>query len=72
MCLAIRFPIVLFLLPFPVLFLSLVIIIIGALGYEMTSLTAFEAGALSLVLFLLEYSLRPFKAVLKRLMMSAI
>jgi hypothetical protein len=30
-----------------VLFLSLVIIIIGALSYEMTSLTAFEAGALS-------------------------
>ena len=32
---------------FPCFFLFLVIIIIGALCYEMTSLTTFEAGALS-------------------------
>jgi hypothetical protein len=38
----------------------------------MTSLTAFEAGALFLVLFLLGYSLRPLSAVLKRLMIMAI
>ena len=54
------------------LFLSLVIIIIGALCYEMTSLTAFEQERFPLVLFLLGYFLRPFKAVLKRLMMRAI
>jgi hypothetical protein len=45
--LALGLPVVLLLLPLPVIFLSLVIIIIGALGYEMTILTAFEAGALS-------------------------
>jgi hypothetical protein len=38
----------------------------------MTSLTAFEAGVFSPFLFLLGYSLRPFKAVLKHLMMSSI
>jgi hypothetical protein len=47
MRLALRLPIILLLLFLPMLFLSLVIIIIGALSYEMTSLTAFEAGALS-------------------------
>jgi hypothetical protein len=46
-CLALRLLVVFLLLPLPVLFLSLVIIIIGALCYEMTSLTAFEARALS-------------------------
>jgi hypothetical protein len=46
MRLALRIPVIL-LLFLPMLFLSLVIIIIGALSYEMTSLTAFEAGALS-------------------------
>jgi hypothetical protein len=40
------------LLPLPILFLFLVIIIIGALSYKMTSLTAFEAGALSLCFIL--------------------
>jgi hypothetical protein len=45
--LALRLLVVLLLLPFPLLFLSLVIIIIGALCYEMTSLTAFEAGVFS-------------------------
>jgi hypothetical protein len=47
MCLALRLLVVCLLLPLPVLFLSLVIIIIEALCYEMTSLTSFEAGALS-------------------------
>jgi hypothetical protein len=40
MCLALRL-LVVFLLLLPVLFLSLVIIVIKALCYEMTSLTAF-------------------------------
>jgi hypothetical protein len=47
MCLALRLPVILLLLFLPMLFLSLIIIIIGALSYEMTSLTTFEAGALS-------------------------
>jgi hypothetical protein len=72
MRLALRLPVILLLPLLPMSFLFLIIIIIGALSYEMTSLTAFEAGAFSLVLFLLGYSLRPFSAVLKRLMMSAI
>jgi hypothetical protein len=46
MCLALRLPVIL-LLFLPMLFLSLVIIIIGALSYETTTLTTFEAGALS-------------------------
>jgi hypothetical protein len=45
--LALRLLVVLLLFSLPVLFLSLAIIIIGALCYEMTSLTTFEAGALS-------------------------
>jgi hypothetical protein len=52
MCLALCFLVVFLLLLLPVLFLSLVIIVIGALCYEMTSLTAFEAGALSLCFIL--------------------
>jgi hypothetical protein len=51
-CLAFRLLVNLLFLPFPILFLFLVIIIIGALSYKMTSLTAFEAGALSLCLIL--------------------
>jgi hypothetical protein len=47
MRLALGLPVVLFLLPLPVLFLCLVTIIIGALSYKMTSLTAFEAGEFS-------------------------
>jgi hypothetical protein len=45
--LTLRLPVVL--LPFlvPILFLCLVIVIIGTSCYEMTRLTAFEAGALS-------------------------
>jgi hypothetical protein len=46
-CLALRLLVVFLLLPLPILFLSLVIIIIGALCYEMTHLTALEVGALS-------------------------
>jgi hypothetical protein len=47
MCLALHLLVILLLLCLPILFLFLVIIIIGALSYEMTSLTAFEIGALS-------------------------
>jgi hypothetical protein len=46
-CLTLRLLVVFLLLILPILFLSLVIIIIGALCYEMTRLTAFEAGSLS-------------------------
>jgi hypothetical protein len=46
-CLALCLPVALFLLLLPAPFLSLVTIIIGTLCYEMTSLTAFEVGALS-------------------------
>ena len=52
MRLALRLLVNLLLLPLAMLFLFLVIIIIGALCYEMTSLTAFEAGALSLCFIL--------------------
>jgi hypothetical protein len=45
--LALGLPVVLFLFSLPMLFLCLVTIIIGALSYKMTSLTAFEAGAFS-------------------------
>jgi hypothetical protein len=54
------------------LFLFLIIFIIGALCYKITSLTAFEAGALPLCFVLVGVLLRPFKAVLKRLMIRAI
>jgi hypothetical protein len=47
MRLALRLLVILLLLFLPMPFMFLVIIIIGALSYEMTSLTAFEAGALS-------------------------
>jgi NADH:ubiquinone oxidoreductase subunit 3 (subunit A) len=47
MCLTLRLLVNLLLLPLLDLFLFLVIVIIGALSNEMTSLTAFEAGALS-------------------------
>jgi hypothetical protein len=46
-CLTLRLLVVFLFLLLPILFLSLVIIVIGALCYKMTSLTAFEAGALS-------------------------
>jgi hypothetical protein len=47
--------------------LSLVIIIIGALCYEMTSLTAFEAGALSPSFVLVGVLLASFKRSLEEL-----
>jgi hypothetical protein len=47
MRLALRLLVVLLLLFLPMHFLFLVIIVIGALSYEMTSLTTFEAGAFS-------------------------
>jgi hypothetical protein len=47
MRLALHLPVILLLLFLPMPFLFLVIIIIGALSYEMTSLTTFETGALS-------------------------
>jgi hypothetical protein len=52
MRLALHLLVVFLLLLLPVLFLSLVIIVIGELCYKMTSLTAFEARALSLCFIL--------------------
>jgi 4-hydroxybenzoate polyprenyltransferase len=51
-CLALLLLVNLLLLPLPILFLFLVIIFIWALSYKMTSLTTFEAGALSLCFIL--------------------
>jgi hypothetical protein len=67
MCLALRLPVVLLLFPLPALFLSLVIIIIEALCNEMTSLTAFEAGVLSLCFVLVGVLLASFKRGLEAL-----
>jgi hypothetical protein len=50
--LALRLPVVLLFLLLPMLFLYLVILIIGTLNYKMTSLSAFEAEALSPLLVL--------------------
>jgi hypothetical protein len=47
MCLALCLLVVFLFFLLPILFLSLVIIIIGTLCYEMTSLTTFEAGVIS-------------------------
>jgi hypothetical protein len=47
MCLALCLPVALFLLLLPALFLSLDTIIIRTICYKVTSLTAFEARALS-------------------------
>jgi hypothetical protein len=66
-CLALRLPVVLLLFPLPALFLSLVIIIIGAFCNEMTSLTAFEAGSLSLCFILVGVLLASFKHGLEAL-----
>jgi hypothetical protein len=60
-CLALRLLVVFLLILLPVLFLSLIIIVIGALCYEMTSLTAFEAGALSLCFVLVGVFLASFE-----------
>jgi hypothetical protein len=59
------------LLPLGILALILVIII-WTICYEMNSLTVYEAGALPLDFPLLDKSLRPLSAVLKRLITSAI
>ena len=67
MCLALGLPVVLLLLPLPVLFLSLVNIIIRALSYGMTSLTAFEAGALSPCFILVGVFLASFQDSLESL-----
>jgi hypothetical protein len=47
MRLTLRLPVILLLLLLPMSFLCLVIFIIGTLSNKVTSLTAFEAGALS-------------------------
>jgi hypothetical protein len=71
--LALRLLVVLFLFILAVSFLCLVILIIETLSNKVTSLTAFEAGALSPCFVLVGgYSLHPLSAVLKRLMISAI
>jgi hypothetical protein len=59
-----------FLLPF--LFLCLVIVIIGNCAIKLPDLAHLKQERFPLDLFLLGYSLRPFKAVLKRLIISAI
>jgi hypothetical protein len=64
--LALSLPVVLLLL-LPILFLFLVIIVIGALSYEMTNLTAFEAGALSPCFVLVGVLLASFKHGLEAL-----
>jgi hypothetical protein len=51
-CLALCLPVALFLLLLLALFLSLVTIIIETICYKVTSLTAFEVGALSLCFIL--------------------
>jgi hypothetical protein len=60
-------PVALLLLFLPILFLFLVIIIIGALSYEMISLTAFETGALSPCFVLVGVLLASFQCGLEAL-----
>jgi hypothetical protein len=72
MCLALHLLVVFLLLLLPILFLFLVIIVIGALCYEMASLTAFEAKALSPCFILGGVLFASFERVLKRLMMRDI
>jgi hypothetical protein len=57
----------LLLLPLPALFLSLVTIIIGTVCNKVTSLTAFEAGALSPCFVLVGVLLASFKSGLETL-----
>jgi hypothetical protein len=64
-CLALRLLVGLLLLPLPALFLFLVISIIGTICYEMTSLTALEAGALSLCFVLVRVLLTSFQCGLE-------
>jgi hypothetical protein len=66
-CLTLCLPVaLLFLLP-PALFLSLVTIIIGTICNKVTSLTAFEAGALSFCFVLVGVLLASFKCGLEAL-----
>jgi hypothetical protein len=65
--LAFRLLVDLLLLSLPVFLLFLVIIIIGALCYEMSSLTAFETGALSPCFVLVGVLLASFKHGLEAL-----
>jgi hypothetical protein len=66
-CLALCLLIVLFLLLLAVSFLCLVILIIGTLSNKVTSLTAFEAGALSPCFVLVGVLLASFKCGLEAL-----
>jgi hypothetical protein len=66
-CLALCLPIALLLLLLPALFLSLVIIIIETICNKVTSLTAFEAGALSLCFILVGVLLASFQCGLEAL-----
>jgi hypothetical protein len=65
--LALCLPVALLLLLLPMSFLSLVIFIIKTLSNKMTSLTAFEAGALSPCFILVGVLLASFKCGLKAL-----
>ncbi len=67
MCLALRLLVVFLLLLLPILFLFLVINVIGTLCYEMTSLTTFEAGALSPCFTLVGVRLASFQCHLEAL-----
>jgi hypothetical protein len=67
MRLALCLLVILLLVFLPILFLFLVIIIIEALCYEMTSLTAFETGALSPCFVLVGVLLASFQCGLEAL-----
>ena len=67
MRLALRLLVDLLLLPLPMIFFFLIIIIIRALCYEMTSLTAFEVGALSSYFVLVGVLLASFQCGLEAL-----
>jgi hypothetical protein len=62
--LALRLLVGLLFLPLPALFLSLVTIIIGTVSNKVTSLTALEAGSLSLCLVLVWVLLASFQGLL--------
>jgi hypothetical protein len=66
-CLALCLPVVLFSFLVSIFFLCLVIVIIGTLCYEMTRLTAFEAGALSPLFILVRVLLASFQGGLEAL-----
>jgi hypothetical protein len=70
--LALCLPVALLFLLLPALFLFLVTIIIGTICNKVTSLTAFEVGALSPCFVLVGVLLASFKSGLEGLMISAI